>query len=102
MQLSGAACCCVTDIKAELIVPGPGIVVYMYTDPTRLNRIALPFLPYRSFGLTGCLPAARILKLPYYGIPSRQRTQDTERYHRNVQRTGHNRARMVTRVLNGA
>jgi hypothetical protein len=52
----------------ELIVSGPDVMVYMYTDPTRLNRIVLRFLPYRPFGLTGCLPAARSASLLRYGV----------------------------------
>jgi hypothetical protein len=50
------------------MVRGPDVMVYMYTDLTRLDRIALHFLPYRSFGLTGCLLAARFAWLPRYGI----------------------------------
>jgi hypothetical protein len=44
--------CCVTDIKTELIVSGLDV------HGPALSHIALHFLPYRPFGLTGCLHAS--------------------------------------------
>jgi hypothetical protein len=65
-----------------------------------LNRIALYFLPYRTLGFTGYLPAARFAWLPRHGITIR--ATRIEYNFRIVQRASNTRARVVIAALRRA